>query len=306
MDFFVVLSCILLAALILQVKRYLNIQKEIRYISGRLNTIQLLSENSFLLLPTDHASIKELICAENRLLHDFYKEKNRFEQTKEAMAQVMTNISHDLRTPLTVLKGNTEMLVLQTDDTVRLPDSVRAIAGKVDSKADELIRTIGDYFTLARLASGDYPLKLQRENISQICHDVILDYYDLLEDERFSVEILLPSVPVYADTDAESLKRILKNLIDNAILHGGGGKYLALRVSSAENRTIIEVEDHGKGIPEQYRRRIFSRNYTTAPRSSGNGLGLTIARSLAAKTGAEITVQSTKNEKTVFSIIIKR
>ena len=220
------------------------------------------------------------------------------------MAQVLTNISHDIRTPLTVLKGNSEILAAKAGD-VSVPADICEMAVKIDRKADELVTTINDYFTMSKIASGDFPLKLQRENIAGLCHDVILDYYDLLENQQFDVDIQIPAEPVYADTDRDALQRILKNLIDNAIRHGGQGKYIALRLVTVKGKIRIEVEDHGKGMSRQQQNQIFVRNYTTAPKTSGNGLGLTIANNLCKKTGVKLQVYSIQNEKTVFSVIMK-
>lgn len=302
---FAALSVLLLAALLAQRKQYTNLTKDIRYIRDRLNAIQITSENGFVLLPTDQNSIKELIAVVNRLLRDFYKHRADFEQSKRAMEQVLTNISHDIRTPLTVLKGNSEMLACKAEHSTVLPEHIKAMAEKIDQKADELITTINDYFTMSKITSGDLLLNLKIENISQICHETILEYFDLLEENQFKVDISIPESPVFAKIDPDALKRILKNLIDNAVCHGGDGKYIALRITSTKDQSIIEIEDHGKGISVQHQKQIFSRNYTTASKASGNGLGLAIAKSLAEKMGAGLQVQSIQYEKTIFSVILK-
>lgn len=298
------LSAVLLSAFIWQRIQYRKLQKEINYISSRLETLSITSENSFVLLPADHACIKKLGAAVNVLLQNFYEKKSEYEQAQKTMAQVLTNISHDIRTPLTVLKGNSEMLAAAADD-LSVPDDIRTMAAKIDLKADDLIATINDYFTMSKIASGDLPLKLQKENISGLCQDTILEYYDLLEKEQFEADIQIPAAPVYADTDRDALQRILKNLIDNAIRHGGSGRYIALRLTAEKGKCVIEIEDHGKGMSPQQQKQIFTRNYTTAPKSSGNGLGLAIAEKLSMQIGAELQVHSIQNEQTVFSVILK-
>lgn len=257
-----------------------------------------------MLIPTDNDSIKKLGAVLNSLLQDFYTKKSEFEQNKKAMAQVLTNISHDIRTPLTVLKGNSEMLSNITSDP-SVPEKVHTMAAKIDQKADDLITTINDYFTMSKITSGDLPIKLKMENISILCQDTILDYYDLLEQKHFEVDIQISDIPTFACTDNEVLQRILKNLIDNAIRHGGDGKYISLRLTTSSGKSIIEIEDHGKGISPQQQKQIFARNYTTARKSSGSGLGLAISRQLAAQIGAELEVCSVQNERTIFSIILK-
>lgn len=301
---FAALSAVLLLTCIWQRIQYGKLQKEINYISNRLETLSITSENGFVLLPTDHACMKKLGATINTLLQNFYEKKSEYEQAQKAMAQVLTNISHDIRTPLTVLKGNSEMLAAKVDD-VSVPEVIHTMATKIDRKADDLITTINDYFTMSKIASGDLPLKLQKENVSRLCQDTILEYYDLLEKQQFEVDIQIPATPIYADTDRDALQRILKNLIDNAIRHGGDGKYIALRLTAEKGKSVIEIEDHGKGMSPQQQKQIFIRNYTTAPKSSGNGLGLAIAKKLSMQIGAELQVHSIQNEQTVFSVILK-
>lgn len=301
---FMVLSAVLLSLLIWQKIKYRTLEKNITYISIRLESLSLTSENGFLLLPTDCNAVKRLGASINRLLENFYTDKAEFKKSQKAMAQVLTNISHDIRTPLTVLKGNSEILFSKAKES-SLPESFQTMAEKIDQKADQLTTTINDYFTMSKIASGDLILNLRKENISQICHDTILDYYNLLEEQQFEVNIQIPSVPVFADTDKEALQRILKNLMDNAIRHGGAGKYLGLCLNTSEKSVKIQIEDHGKGMSPQQQKQIFTRNYTTAGKSFGSGLGLAIAKSLARQIGGEIQVYSIPDKKTVFSVILK-
>lgn len=301
---FAILLFVLLIILIWQQIQHKELEREINYITDRLASLSITSDNGFVLIPTDNDSIKKLGAVLNTLLQDFYCKKSEFEQSKQAMAQVLTNISHDIRTPLTVLKGNSEMLSNITNDP-SMPENVHAMADKIDRKADDLISTINDYFTMSKIASGDLPIKLKKENVSRLCQDTILDYYDLLEQKQFEVDIQIPDPPIFAYIDNEALQRILKNLIDNAIRHGGDGKYLSLRLTTSNGNSIIEIEDHGNGMSPQQQKQIFARNYTTARKSSGSGLGLAISKRLAEQIGAELEVYSIQNERTTFSIILK-
>lgn len=301
---FAILSFVLLLILIWQQIQHKKLEREINYITDRLTSLSITSENGFVLIPTDNDSIKKLGAVLNSLLQDFYTKKSEFEQSKKAMAQVLTNISHDIRTPLTVLKGNSEILSNITNDPTT-PENVHAMAAKIDRKADDLISTINDYFTMSKITSGDLPIKLKKENISRLCQDTILDYYDLLEQKQVEVDIQIPDTPIFAYTDNEALQRILKNLIDNAIRHGGDGKYFSIRLTTSNEKSIIEIEDHGNGMSPQQQKQIFARNYTTARKSSGSGLGLAISKRLAAQIGAELEVYSVQNERTTFSIILK-
>ena len=301
---FAILSFILLFIIIWQKIQHTKLEKEINYMSERIKSLSITSENGFVLIPTDNDSIKRLDAVLNALLQDFYTKKSEFEQTQKAMAQVLTNISHDIRTPLTVLKGNSEMLSNITSN-FSVPENIHAMAVKIDQKADDLIKTINAYFTMSKITSGDFSIKLQKENISRIYQDIILDYYDMLERQQFEVDLQIPDTPIFACTDKEALQRILRNLIDNAIRHGGDGKYLSLRLTAGNSKSIIEIEDHGNGMSPQQQKQIFTRNYTTNRTSSGSGLGLAISKHLAVQIGAELKVYSVQNERTIFSIIFK-
>ena len=159
MILFVVLSFVMVFILIWQQIQHKKLVREIDYITSRLDTISVISENGFVLIPTDNDSIKKLSAALNKLLQDFYTKKSQFEQSKQAMAKVLTNISHDIRTPLTVLKGNSEMLSNITN-TYSASENVHAMAVKIDQKADDLISTINDYFTMSKITSGDFSIKM--------------------------------------------------------------------------------------------------------------------------------------------------
>lgn len=283
-----------------------NLNREVLYIRERLAALAAASdarENGYVLIPSGNVGVRELSAQLNRLLETFYRQKAEYRQARHAMEQVLTNISHDLRTPLTVLKGYSELLMKEGKKGT-LPPQFRDMTKKIDRKADELVRTIDACFTMAKIGSGDRKLALRRVNITQLCREVMLDYYDVLEEAQYEVAILLDEMPVYAYVDEEAMKRILKNLIDNAVRHGGSGKYLGIRLQHLTDRIRIEVEDHGAGIAAGDTEQIFTRNYTTAHRSHGSGLGLTIARNLARQMGAEIEVYSEPGDRTVFALLL--
>lgn len=303
----VVLFLVVVVISILYLHEWFNSRrktKEIRYIREWLENAPYLKESGHILIPSDNAETKQLSAELNRLLDSFYMEKTGYEHSKKAMEQVLTNISHDMRTPLTVLKGYSELLCKELMNEEK-SDKVSDMAKKIDVKANELVESINDYFTMSKIISNDMKIEMKKVNITQICHEIILEYYDILEERQCKVEIDCGSEPEYAYADEEAIKRILKNLIDNAIKHGCDGKYIALRVKKKTSQVMIEVEDHGKGIPRKQQEQIFYRNYTTAHKNSGSGLGLTIAKNLAMKMETDIEVYSEPGVRTVFTLILK-
>lgn len=288
--------------------RYKRLNQELLYIDDRLKQIRRaeelhFSENGYILVPSENTSIKSISADLNRIFETFYFQKTEYNRSRQVMTQVLTNISHDLRTPLTVLKGYSEILIGQAAAS-HYAERFADVISKIDEKADELIDTVNQYFTLSKIESGDMAMEIQKADVTQICHEVILDYYDILEKEQFDVEILLEDEPAFASVDKDALKRILKNLIDNAIKHGGSGKYLAMSLQKEPDGVVIEITDHGQGIEKKHQEQIFTRNYVTG-KTSGSGLGLTISHSLSLQMGARIQVTSVPGLKTVFSLHLK-
>ena len=214
--------------------------------------------------------------------------------------QIFTNISHDLRTPITVLKGYIEMLYLQSQKE-DLPPVIHTTIEKMQRNSQELVHSVNNLFNLAKIQSGDMVFHIQKVNLTQVCHEIILEFYTILEEEKFHVEVNIEDKPLYANVDIEAVGRILKNLIDNAIQYGNAGKFLGISLYKKDSHIYIEVEDHGAGISEKDKIHIFTRAYT-ADRKKGNGLGLAISQELANSMGGSISVVSIPQKKTVFTI----
>lgn len=301
---FAVFSTLLLALYLREraINRKLN--EEVLYVKERLAKVSVSKENGYVLIPSENRGIRELSVQLNCLLENFYLQKADYCRSKQAMEQVLANISHDLRTPLTVLKGYSELLIKEIRNRPGL-STIQDMAARIDQKADELVQTINEYFTMAKIESGDMKIDLCRTNVTQVCHETILDYYDILEKEQYEVDIRIDGAPVMAYADEDALKRILKNLIDNAVKHGRDGRYLGFRLRDAEGKIVIEVEDHGAGIADKDQEQLFRRNYTSSRGGAGSGLGLAIARSLVLLMGGEIAVCSEPNVKTVFTVVLQ-
>ncbi|CVI69847.1 Alkaline phosphatase synthesis sensor protein PhoR [Eubacteriaceae bacterium CHKCI004] len=298
--------------------KYKELHREILYLDERLRDLAAGEKGGYILVPSAHPGIRNMTADLNRMLDVFYRQQMEYQRTRRSMEQVLTNISHDLRTPLTVLKGYSEMLEREmaehisgkhvskgdTEDkpAVRSSSSeerLREMTGKISEKADELAVLMQDFFTLSKLESGDMVLHLQRINLSRICHEVLLDYYNLLEKKHFEADIRMTEEPCPVLTDAGAVERILKNLLDNAIKYGEEGQYLAFRLCRQDGKVYVEVEDHGEGIAPEEQEKIFARAYT---KGRGSGLGLAIAGNLAAQMRADLTVRSEKGEGTVFRL----
>lgn len=277
-----------------------KIESDYKYINARLLDIINNSENNYILIPSDIKVVKETAKGINNLLEKFNDSQIDYNRNQKVILQIFTNISHDLRTPITVLKGYIEMLYLQSQKE-DLPPAIHATIEKMQRNSQELVHSVNNLFNLAKIQSGDMVFHIQKVNLTQVCYEIILEFYTILEEEKFHVEVNIEDKPLYANVDIEAVGRILKNLIDNAIKYGNAGKFLGISLYKKDNHIYIEVEDHGAGISEKDKIHIFTRAYT-ADRKKGNGLGLAISQELANSMGGSISVVSIPQEKTVFTI----
>lgn len=297
---FFIISMILLVLYFKEHNKNKKIESDYKYINARLLDIINNSENNYILIPSDIKVVKETAKGINNLLEKFNDSQIDYNRNQKVILQIFTNISHDLRTPITVLKGYIEMLYLQSQKE-DLPPAIHATIEKMQRNSQELVHSVNNLFNLAKIQSGDMVFHIQKVNLTQVCHEIILEFYTILEEEKFHVEVNIEDKPLYANVDIEAVGRILKNLIDNAIKYGNAGKFLGISLYKKDNHIYIEVEDHGAGISEKDKIHIFTRAYT-ADRKKGNGLGLAISQELANSMGGSISVVSIPQEKTVFTI----
>ena len=295
-----VISLLLLVLYVKELRKNHKMENDYNYINSRLLDIVNHEESNYILVPSDLNIVKETAENINFLLEKFYDRQIDYRRGQKTILQIFTNISHDLRTPITVLKGYIEMLYLQSQKTDLSP-ALRTTIEKLEHNSQDLVHSVNNLFNIAKIQSGDMILDIKKINLTQICHEILLEFYNLLEKENFRVEVHIKDKPLYANADADAISRILKNLIDNAIKYGSSGKFLGLSLYEKNNHIFIDIEDHGEGISETDKKYIFTRTYTV-DRKKGNGLGLAISQGLASSMGGSISVFSIPRKKTVFTV----
>lgn len=276
-----------------------GIQKQLKEISQKLEKIQDTDSDENIMMFTDEQALMELLVQINRLLENQRKMKVDYRRSQISAKKMLSNISHDTKTPMTVILGYLEIMRINGDkeDEMLL---------KVEQKAKRVMELINQFFTLAKLEAGDMELEISRINICEVCRENILDFYELLKQKEVQVEVKIPEEAVFIMGNKEALHRILYNLISNVIRYGLDGRYLGLVLRSVKNDVYIDVIDKGKGIEKEFAGNVFERLFTMEDsrnrRIQGNGLGLTIAQTLAQQLGGEIVLESEPNVKTTFTV----
>ena len=252
---------------------------------------------------TENKELMELAAQINRLLENHLKVKADYRRAEIASKKMLSNISHDIKTPMTVILGYLEIMRINGKSTDEL-------LGKIEQKAENVMELINQFFTLAKLESGDMAMELSKIDICEICRESILDFYEILTSNDFQVDIDVPELFIYIQGNKDAVQRILFNLVSNVVRYGADGKYLGVFLRADEKSVYIDVTDKGKGIDKQFANSVFDRLFTLEDSRNrniqGNGLGLTIAKNLALQLGGDITLESTPYEKTTFTVRFKR
>ncbi|UZD73950.1 sensor histidine kinase [Bacillus siamensis] len=285
----------------------LNLKTEIKYIGNKLGNIVHEETGERLLLSTDDKYIKSLLIQINNLLDHNQKIIGNYNSIELSMRKMLSNISHDLKTPLTVILGYIEII---HNDKSLTSENIMGLLKTVNLKTVEVLELINRFFELVKLESGDKKLNSSRIDICEVSRKIILDYYEILISKEFEVVIDIPEDPVFVSGDEDAIERVLNNLITNAIQYGSDGKVVGLKIRIADNDVFVEVSDKGKGINELHKDRVFERMYTLEDSRNtnyqGSGLGLTITKRLVEQMGGSISLDSVPFQKTIFSVRLKR
>ncbi|AMQ72194.1 MULTISPECIES: sensor histidine kinase [Bacillus] len=285
----------------------LNLRTEIKYIRNKLRKVVNEETGERLLLNTEDKYIKSLLIQINRLLDHNQKIKGNYNSIELSMRKMLSNISHDLKTPLTVILGYIEMI---NNDKSLTSEKVMSLLKTVNLKTVEVLALINRFFELVKLESGDKKLNSSRIDICEVSRKIILDYYEILISKEFEVVIDIPDDSVFVSGDEDAIERVLNNLITNAIQYGSDGKMVGLKIRITDNDVFVEISDKGKGINEMHKDRVFERMYTLEDSRNtnyqGSGLGLTITKRLVEQMEGSISLDSVPFQKTIFSVCLKR
>lgn len=278
-------------------------QSKLKKISQKLEEIQDTDSDENVMVFTDNKVLMDLAAQINRLLEKQRKVKVDYRRSEISSKKMLSNISHDIKTPMTVILGYLEIMRLNSSGE-------NEMLLKVEQKAQRVMELINQFFTLAKLEAGDTQITISKIDVCEACRENVLDFYELLTQKEFQVDVDIPEKAVYVQGNRDALQRILFNLISNVVRYGSDGKYIGMFLRSDEKYIYIDVVDKGKGIERGFAQNVFERLFTMEDSRNreiqGNGLGLTIAQNLAHQLGGKITLESEPNVKTTFTVKLRK
>lgn len=221
----------------------------------------------------------------------------------ELRRDLIANVSHDLRTPLTIIKSYAEMIRdISGDNPEKREQHVQVII----DESDRLSNLVNSIMELSKLESSVRPLELKPFSVCKKLEEIMLRYKVLNECDGYSIS-LEAAEDRLCMADSELLEQAVYNLINNAVNYCGEDKAVIVRQINKEDCVRLEVEDHGRGIPSEQLEMIFDRYYR-APRQKrdviGTGLGLSIVKEIFKQHGFPFGVVSEEGKGSVFWVEI--
>lgn len=223
-----------------------------------------------------------------------------FSQTEETNKQLMTSISHDVRTPLTTLIGYLDAahkgIVIGKDRDDYIETARR--------KAHDLKEYIDVLFDWFKLNSNGFSMEINTVEAAELTRDILIDWIPIFEDKQIDYSIDIPEQPFRVKLDIDGYMRILNNLIQNVVAHSHADK-IELTLSKQNGNMKIILTDNGIGIKKEDLKHIFERLYKCDKGRSekGSGLGLSIVHQLVEKMNGTITVESVQGKVTTFTLL---
>ena len=221
------------------------------------------------------------------------KATNSLERTDEIKRELIANVSHDLKTPLTMIKAYSEMIRdLSGDNKEKREEHLKVII----DETDRLTRLVNDMMDLSKIESGIISINKEKINFTEMASSLI-DRIKLSNiDTEHTIEYIIPK-DLYVLADKTKIEQVLYNLIINAIKHSGEGKKkILIKATATQKRVKVEVIDNGVGISKEDLEHIWDRYYKASDsftrQVQGSGLGLSIVKNILIKHSSDFGVES--------------
>ncbi|WP_376699989.1 sensor histidine kinase [Listeria seeligeri] len=270
------------------------LKKQLRTINFALNDGKPVDTESFV------PEIQEL----ERNIESMRERQNKLmkqeEQAQQARNDLITNVSHDLRTPLTSILGYLSYI---HEDRYRDEIELRYYTELVYGKARHLHKLIDDLFSYTRLDSVEYQLKKDELDVIELLSQLVAEYDGQATERNMQIIEHFEAKKLIISGDGNQIMRLFENLFSNALRYGEGNKQIDVSAKQEENMAVVRVTNYGQEISEIDLPYLFERFYKADKNrtTTGTGLGLAIAKSIVEKHGGIVTAES-KNRKTSFIV----
>jgi len=235
----------------------------------------------------------------NHMADTLLKNIEQLREVDHLRKELIANISHDLRTPLSVIHGYVETLSIKMDDLK--PEEKEKYLNIILKSTDRLKLLVADLFQLSQLEARQVTPQLESFAIAELINDLMAKYQLMASHKNITLTSEIENTNVMVKADLAMMERVLTNLLDNAIKHTPEAGEVDIQLESSGSNVMVSVSNTGEGIPEDEIGHIFDRYFTKSKSGSeGTGLGLAIVKNILDIHNTVINVKSNLKEKTTF------
>lgn len=275
------LSLVLAAVVTVQCVRLHLLQKSLDEIAAQLGERLNSDTNSPIFLSARDPHARRLAAELNAKLHDLRLLRLRYENGDRELKEAVTNVSHDLRTPLTAICGYLELL----DRGEKTPAQTRYLS-LIAERAEAMRRLTEQLLRYSVAAGGEESLTLESVDLNAAVEEAVASFYGALAEGGITPKVSLPEARVVRSLDSAALSRVLGNLLSNALKYSGGDLDVTLDATGT-----ITLSNTAPALDAVQVGRLFDRFYTVETARSSTGLGLSIARALTERMGGVISAR---------------
>jgi signal transduction histidine kinase len=236
------------------------------------------------------------------LMRDITTMARQLKEYRDTRQQFLTNVSHDLRTPLTYIKAYSALLKDKGID----PELIKDQSTVIYQEATRMERLVKNLFQLMKLEEGRISMNMQEIELVDFVGTVTKKVKPASDEKKIELNISSSHSELVINIDIDLFERALLNLLNNSIRHTKPSGQIQIRLTKLQNELKIEIKDNGEGIPKEDLPYIWDRFYrvdkSRSSMNGGSGLGLAITKQIIEHHGGTIRIDSTKNVGTIFVI----
>lgn len=291
------LVIILIVCIVVLLFKLISLKKDVRYITKQIKESR--GEFTNIKMNSLDGDVEALAEEIDTLYTENHKSNLKLKNNEESLRRSISNMSHDLRTPLTSVRGYLQLI----SSGQCSEEEVKKYLSIIDRRTDNLNTLINCFYDLSRIENGEYKLKLEYISVSDILCEIVADFYDEFVKKGIEPHVEIEENIPQVIGDKNAIMRIFSNLINNMLRHGE--KNVDISLKKLENCVQLQFSNDAPYLTDDDMEKLFDRFYTgDASRSDkSTGLGLYITKELAEKMNYKINAYL-KDKKLTFEILI--
>lgn len=291
--YWILIIIFLILVIIFLISKIVIINLSIKEIEINIEKILKEDSNRLITISTNNINLKKLANNLNLYIYEFRKQEKKYKNGNQELQKSITNISHDLRTPLTAIKGYIDLI--EKDNLNKKQSNYLKI---ISDKVDILTTLTEQLYNYSKCLDLKDKIKKEKVCINDILEDVLVSYYELFKQKNITPKILIVEKKIFKYLDKNMFVRVLENIISNALKYSEDN----FEVNLLDNGKII-ISNKTKSLNITNVKKIFNRYYTLQTGSKSSGLGLSIAKQLIELNGGNIYAKY-KNNNLIIEIEI--